>query len=160
MIADRGLARLEEVLAVLLNANANISATAAAHHPLSPYKHTSDITRNPARVALVKQYAEKQIELRRVMERADKQSKSNLTIRIADLEHKIAQMQAQRDLLIASHKAMIFAVGEMGGMAAWHRFFKSWQEVIISLRDMGAMPTADVLPLAPDGRSRKAKTNG
>lgn len=160
MTSDRGLEVFKEALEAMLCENTNVTATAAAHHPLSPYKHASDITRNPARAALLKQYAERQTELRRVMERANKQSKTNLTVKITNLEYKNAQLQAQRDLLIASHKAMILAVGEMGGMAAWQRFFDPWQEAITSLRDMGAMPNADVLPLPPDGSRQKAKTNG
>jgi hypothetical protein len=101
--------------------------------------------RTPTRSGLLKKYADKQTELRRVMEQADKLSRTNLIRKIADLENKNAQLQAQRDTLIASHKAMLLAVGEMGGMAAWHYFFASWQETIDSLKPMGAMPSAPVL---------------
>lgn len=160
MTLDRGLEIFKEVLEAMLSDNANITATAAAHHPSSPYKHASDITRNPGRAALLKQYAERQAELRRLLERTNKQSRTNLTVKIADLEYKVAQLQAQRDLLIASHRSMILAVGEMGGMAAWRRFFEPWQEAINSLKAMGAMPNADVLPLVPNHRARNANKNG
>jgi hypothetical protein len=160
MTVDRGFEVFREVLEAMLCENANITATAAAHHPSSPYKHASDITRNPGRAALLKEYVERQDELRRLLERSNKQSKTNLTNKVADLEYKNAQLQAQRDLLIASHRSMILAVGEMGGMAAWRRFFEPWQEAMNSLKAMGAMPNADVLPLVPNHRARNAKTNG
>lgn len=155
MTQKQDLTQFEEAFAAMLSENANITATVASKHSLSPYKHASDITRNAARSALLKQYVEKQVKLRRVMEQANKQSKTNLTIRIADLEHKNTQLQAQCDLLIASHKAMILAVGEMGGMAAWGRFFTRWPEGMSSLKEMGALPIADVLPLSPGGRGKR-----
>jgi hypothetical protein len=154
MIDEQKLVQLEDVLTTMLEANINISATGAVKHALSPYKHASDITRNPARAGLLKKYTDKQAELRRVMEQADKLSRTNLIRKIADLENKNAQLQTQRDILIASHKAMLLAVGEMGGMAAWHRFFAPWQETIDALKAMEAMPNATVLPLPPNGRRR------
>lgn len=41
--------------------------------------------------------------------------------RIADLERQVA-------LLTASHKAIILAVGELGGLRAWQRFFPHYDE--------------------------------
>ena len=58
----------------------------------------------------------------------------------------------ERDILIASHKAMMLAVGELGGMKAWRKFFEGYQEVVDEMQKLGAIPEADMRDL-PRGQS-------
>jgi len=89
-------------------------------------------------------YQQRQVEIRAVVAKADKTSKSSLSSQIARKDQEIETLTAQRDLLIASHRAMILAVGEMGGMKAWRKFFARYQEVVDELRAMGALPSASI----------------
>jgi len=81
------------------------------------------------------------------MEKANKQSKGNLSQVIERKNREIEVLIRQRDLLIASHKAMILAVSEMGGRKAWLRFFERYQACIKERESLGAMPTASVSAL-------------
>jgi Skp family chaperone for outer membrane proteins len=110
---------LETILQRMLNNNIAITARSVVREKDSPFKHASDITRQSERKALLNQYQARQSELRALVEKTDKQSRTNLQARVARLTQEIEILQAERDLLIASHKAMLLAVGEMGGMAAW-----------------------------------------
>ncbi|MBL4539096.1 MAG: hypothetical protein JKP96_10540 [Oceanicaulis sp.] len=59
---------------------------------------------------------------------------------LAEAKRKIAKLEDQNALLIASHQAMIMAVGELGGMRAWRRFFEDYQSIVDRLVDCGAIP--------------------
>ena len=72
---------------------------------------------------LVEAYQTRQKELRALMERTDKTSRTNLQARVARLLKENEVLKEDRELLIASHKAMLLSVGEIGGMTAWRRFF-------------------------------------
>src|SRR4051812_25064318 len=73
------------------------------------------------------------------MERADKQSKTNLASRTAKPEDDKSTAEAERDVLIASHKAMLLAVGEMGGMGGL-------EEILRPLECCGRRPVPDKGP--------------
>lgn len=140
---------LEEVLEAMLLDNEDITARGAVRRMHGALKHPTDITRRPQRRQKLETYQQKQKELRSVIEKADKQSKTNLSAQIARKEAEIATLTGQRDLLVASHKAMILAVGEMGSMRAWQRFFTAYQSAVDELRDLGAMPPDEVRELSP-----------
>ena len=146
---------LEEILEAMLLDDVDVTARGVTRQSGSPYRHASDITRNPERRRLLETFRRRQDELRTLMQRTDKQSRTNLTSRIAKLEDCKSAAEAERDLLIASHKAMLLAVGEMGGMAAWRRFFTAWEAIRESLGRMGALPPADVQPLPSKARKSK-----
>ena len=59
------------------------------------------------------------------------------------------QLQADKELLIASHRAMILAVAEMGGFPTWKRFFERYQSTIDQLEKMRSLPDANVVTLSP-----------
>ena len=107
--------------------------------------HPSDITRISERNLVVKKYQARQSELRAIMEKVNKNSKTNLTHELAVKTAEIETLKRQRAMLIASHRAMILAVGEVGGMRAWRRFYENYQSVIDELREMGAMPDTQLL---------------
>ncbi|MHB0804857.1 hypothetical protein [Stutzerimonas nitrititolerans] len=137
---------LETILQRMLNDNIVITARSVIREQDCPFKHASDITRQPARKALLDQYQARQSELRALVEKTDKQSRTNLQARVARLTRENEALQAERDLLIASHKAMLLAVGEMGGMAAWRKFFPVWEETRQQLTALQALPSAEILP--------------
>ena len=67
---------------------------------------------------------------------------------LAEAKRKIAELEEQNALLIASHQAMIMAVGELGGMRAWRRFFEDYQATVEQLEACGAMSAgANVITL-------------
>ena len=137
---------LETVLQRMLNDNVVISARSVIREHDCPFKHASDITRQPERKALLEQYKTRQSELHALMEKTDKQSRTNLQARVARLTQENEALSAERDLLIASHKAMLLAVGEMGGMAAWRKFIPAWEDTRHRLSQLKALPSAVILP--------------
>lgn len=148
---------LEATLAAMLSENIDITAREVVRQSDGVFKHPSDITRQPDRRAVFEDFEARQKALRDLMCRADKTSKANLSTRIAALEEQVCEVTSQRDLLIASHRAMILAVGEVGGAKAWLRFFEGYERVLSRLRGMGALPSAEVTDLATaaaSGRDR------
>jgi hypothetical protein len=139
---------LEATLKGMLEADIDITAREVVRRSDGAFKHASDITRQPERRAALEAYEARQKALRDPMSRADKTSRANLSARLASLEKEIHEVTAQRDLLIASHRAMILAVGEVGGAKAWLRFFDGYEGVLSRLRTMDALPTAEVTNLA------------
>lgn len=137
---------LEAVLQRMLNDNVVITARSVIREQDCPFKHASDITRQPERKVLLDQYQARQSELHALVEKTDKQSRTNLQARVARLTQENEALKAERDLLIASHKAMLLAVGEMGGMAAWRKFFPTWEETRQQLTELQALPNAKILP--------------
>ncbi|WP_334106629.1 hypothetical protein [Methylobacillus sp.] len=143
---------LETILQRMLNDNVVISARAVIREKDSPFRHASDITRQPERKMLLDQYQERQCKLRVLMEKTDKQSRTNLQARVARLKQENETLKAERDLLIASHKAMLLAIGEMGGMAAWRKLFPNWDETRQRLSQLQALPSAGILLSPKRGR--------
>ena len=142
---------LEAILQRMLNDNTAITARSVIREQDCPFKNASDITRQPARKALLNQYQARQFELRALVEKTDKLSRTNLKAQVARLRQENESLKAERDLLIASHKAMLLAVGEMGGMSAWHKFFPAWEDTRQRLSEMQALPSAVVLPISKTG---------
>lgn len=133
------------ILDAMLQENETITARAVARR-LEGVDHASSITRDPWRNARLGQWQARQTELRRMIERTDKSSKSNLAAALERKDARIRELEERVALLTASHRAMIHAIGEMGGMRAWSRFFDDYGAVLEHLRDLGAMPTATVAP--------------
>lgn len=135
---------IEETCQSLVDADREVTAREVARRVgISP----SSITRDPIRKAIVEAAQAKQTELRTWRKRQAKQSRDRDAESLAEKDLRIAELEQCIELLTASHKAMILAIGEFGGMAGWQRFFPHWQQVEEMLRDMGAMPSADVLPI-------------
>lgn len=62
------------------------------------------------------------------------------SVAMARLHQRLEQAEARSQLLIASHRAMLSAVGEIGGTRAWLRFFAKDPNALESLDEMGALP--------------------
>ncbi|WP_431269290.1 hypothetical protein [Dankookia sp. P2] len=121
----------------------DITARGAVRRSRGVLKHPSDITRVEERRALLEKYQARQREVRFVAEKADKTSKPRLVAAIAERDNKIAELERDRELLIASHRAVILAVGEMGGMRAWLKLFEAHDAALRRLDAIGAMPPAE-----------------
>lgn len=141
--AEDKIIKLTSALESMLQSNEAITARSVVRCLNGTFKHASDITRHAERRRILETYQERQVALRVLMEKANKQSKGNLTQMIERKNREIETLARQRDLLIASHKAMILAVSEMGGRKAWLRFFAQYQGCIDELVEIGALPGAE-----------------
>jgi len=142
------LSTLQQLLEAMLHENQDITARAVTRRQGSSFRHASDLTRNTERARLLNSYKNRQAELRALSEKTNKQSRTNLTRHIGRLEEECNESKKQRDTLIASHKAMLLAVGEIGGVRAWAKFFQHHQASVDTLRQLDALPSAVVLPMA------------
>ncbi|WP_271186628.1 hypothetical protein [Maricaulis virginensis] len=62
---------------------------------------------------------------------------------LAEARRKTSDLERQNAVLIASHQAMITAVGELGDMRAWRRFFEDYQHILDYLEEGGALGQND-----------------
>jgi hypothetical protein len=146
------LALLEEVLEAMLTDDETITARAAVRRCSGVLKHATDITRNERRKALVDDYAKRQEKIRSAVERSTGLSRVELERQLAKKNTEIERLESEKELLIASHRAMILAVSEMGGFATWKRFFERHGAALDILEGMNALPRAEVL--SHPGRER------
>lgn len=114
---------LKNILEELLDNDTTITAREITrHHPT--LKHASTITRSIERRSLLKEYQDKQKYFRKHINNSKKQSQSKLALQLAEKDKKIVELEKQIQILTASHIAMLKAIGEVGGMSAWIKFFK------------------------------------
>lgn len=138
---------IQEICQIMIDSDQTVTAREIAR---KVGISASSITRDPIRMSLIDSAKTKQGELRSWRKRQAKQSRNKDAESLADRDIRIAELEKQNELLIASHKAMILSVGEIGGMEGWRRFFPHWGEVENLLRDMKAMPTAEIKKLRTD----------
>jgi hypothetical protein len=129
---------LEYLLQQLIDNDENITARGVVRVH-SQLKAASSITRDPTRSALLKHYQDKQAELRNWKKRIGKKSKLKVADDLANKDLRILELEQQVNLLIASHVAMIRAVGELGGYAQWSNFFEDYKAVRDKLFQMKAI---------------------
>lgn len=116
------------VLERLLAEDVPITTRAVARlHPT--LKAASSITRNTARSALLAKFQARQAEFRRWRSRTTKLSASDSAATLAAKDSQISELEANLQLLTASHVAMLRAVGELGGFAKWAHFYESYAAV-------------------------------
>ena len=142
---------LEELLEAMIAENETITVRAVCRRSDGVFKHATDITRNSQRQATVNAAVARQETIRTAVERSSKKSRSELERLVATKNDEIAQLQADKELLIASHRAMILAVAEMGGFATWRKFYDGYQAVIDRLETMRAIPSGEVVDFPPRG---------
>ena len=72
------------------------------------------------------------------------------SLALARLRQRLDEVEAHNQLLIASHRAMLRAVGELGGTRAWLRLFATQPDALTSLEEIGALPdNVTPIPSAP-----------
>lgn len=134
---------MRQVLDDLLARDESITARAVARlHPR--INAASSITRSAERSRMLAQYQERQAEFRRWRGKPDRLSKAAAADALAQRDLRIAQLESQVALLIASHLAMIRAVGELGGFSKWAQFYESYSTSRTQLAQLGALPEAGV----------------
>jgi hypothetical protein len=136
---------LEDLLEAMIADNETISARAIVRRSGDVFKHATDITRNETRRAMFEQAVKKQEAIRSAVERSSKKSRAELERLVATKNAEIERLQNENNLLIASHRAMILSVAEMGGFSTWKRFFERYQSVVDTLEGMGSLPEADII---------------
>ncbi|PIO96161.1 hypothetical protein [Pleomorphomonas carboxyditropha] len=139
---------LEELLEAMIAEDEDITVRAVCRRSGGVFKHATDITRNETRHGMVKAAITKQEAIRTAINRSSKKSRTELEKLVASKNAEIGQLQADKELLIASHRAMILAVAEMGGFATWKRFFEQYQSTIDRLEKMSSLPEASLISLA------------
>lgn len=119
---------LKNILEELLSNDITITAREITrHHPT--LKHASTITRSIERRSLLKEYQDKQKYFRKHINNSKKQSQSKLALQLAEKDKKIAELEKQIQILTASHIAMLKAIGEVGGLSAWVKFFETNKDI-------------------------------
>ncbi len=136
------------VLSEMIADNETITVRAVVRH-MSTLAHASALTRDAWRSARIAEWQAEQQRLRSLAERSDKSSKTNLAASLEIEKAKLAQLEAERNLALGGLLAAIHAVGELGGMKAWLRFFEHSAPALDRLRTMGALPSAELVQLKP-----------
>lgn len=110
------------VLEEMIELNEDITARAVARrHPT--LTHASTITRNSDRAALLAKYQAKQRELRNSQGLFKNQSYAKMAAELARKDARIAELKRQVEILKASHRAMVRAVGELASVMTLIRGF-------------------------------------
>ncbi len=132
---------LGRILERMLTENQPITARAVVRVSDGLFRHASDVTRYPGRRKLLEEFAARQSLILNAIESSSRKSKSALEHALATKQRQIEELTAQRDLLVASHRAAILSVTELGGYPVWKRFFDGYGGVITRLTEMGALPS-------------------
>ncbi|MBY5869459.1 hypothetical protein [Rhizobium leguminosarum] len=140
---------LEELLEAMIAENETITVRAVCRRSDGVFKHATDITRNIKRQAAVDAAFKRQETIRRAVDRSSKKSRSELERLVATKNDEIGQLLADKELLIASHRAMILAVAEMGGFSTWRKFYEGYQATVDRLEAMNAIPSGEVVDFPP-----------
>ncbi|MFJ3318975.1 hypothetical protein ACIPLR_26875 [Herbaspirillum huttiense] len=128
-----------KVLEHLLDENVNITAREVARrHP--SLKAVSSITRNKDRSALLSEYQQRQLEYRRAAARMGTVHPSIANEVIASNEIKIQELEKAVQVLVASHVAMLRALGATGGFRKWAEFYENYRDIRHQLAMLGAIP--------------------
>lgn len=127
---------LVRVLEAMLDSGEKITAHAIVRK-IENLGAVSSLTRDTYRSGLIAQYQQLQVVRNQWVERAKKNSQQHLITTLAMKDERIADLERQVALLTASHKAIILAVGELGGLRAWQRFFPHYDEhTLVVLPDL------------------------
>jgi sugar-specific transcriptional regulator TrmB len=135
---------LGAILEQLLEANETISlrAITARHKTI---RHASTISRSKRRMAIVSHYQDLQRQRRKWINSASKQSPEKLSAALAERDAKIKRLEKEVQTLRVSHVAMMRAVGEMGGISKWLRFFQDFSDIKQTLTELDVYPPTQVL---------------
>lgn len=134
------------VLDRMFRANETITARSVTRSVIG-FSATTSITRDEWRSAQLAVWIQRQSDLRKIQEQADKHSKPKLLAKLEQKEKRIRELEQTVDLLLSSHRSMIHAVGEVGGMRAWLKFYEKHQGIQKQLSDIGAFPSS-VVPIS------------
>jgi len=140
---------LEETLEAMLFANEDITARNAVRNSNGVFRHASDITRHEARRQMLSDFEERQRSVRSALERSAKPAREALELQLALRTEEVNSLEKERQLLIASHRAMMLVVAEMGGYQTWRSLFDRFEPSLKLLTSLGALPEAEIKALPP-----------
>lgn len=129
---------LKSILQELLAADIDISAREVGRRH-SLFSSASSITRNPTRHQMVKEYQNRQIEMRSWHARLSKRSKQEIAVNLADQRVKISELERNLEVLVTGHVALIAAVAQVGGMSSLSKFYDNFRDVRQQLLQVGAI---------------------
>jgi hypothetical protein len=142
-------AHLEELLEAMIAEDETITARAIVRRSGDVFKNATDITRNVDRRTKFETAQRKQETIRTSIGRSSNKSRAELERLVEVKNAEIDELQADRQLVIASHRMMILAVAEMGGFSKWKRLFEGYQAAVDKLDSMDAIPSGEVVTLPP-----------
>jgi hypothetical protein len=143
---------MRRILETMLANDENITARAVARlHP--SIKAASSITRNVGRSGLLAEYLERQAEYRRWRGRVGKLSGADMAAALEQRDLRIAELEQDTQLLVASHLAMLRAVGAMGGFSKWAQFYEQYGELRDRLAELDAAPE-NIWPILGESDSK------
>jgi len=129
--------KIGEACRELIAQNKKITIRAVAER--TGVAHTT-YSRDPKRKAQITRAQEIQ-RLAWTIQRSHRgQVEKHESVAMARLHKRLEQAEAHNQLLIASHRAMLSAIGELGGTRAWLRFFANHPNALASLNEIGALP--------------------
>lgn len=131
--------RLRSALQRMLDRGERISARGVLKH-LPDLRAPSSLTRDPSRRSMLEDFKSRQAERNAWVERAKKQSTARLQKLLADRDERIRELEHEVQLLVASHRAVVEAVGELGGLPVWKKAFDGYERCLQELVHVGALP--------------------
>lgn len=144
---------LQQLLNEMIEQDITVTFRKVAEQSGGRFPHASTLTRRPDRRAVVEAAVVRQGAARAVAKKFAKNSPSRLVDRLAALEAENVGLRRQRDLLVASHRAAILAIGKIGGMKAWREYFPEYSEAISRLQDLDALPDVHVAELPTSAKN-------
>ncbi len=130
--------RLRAALQTMLDHGERISARGVLKH-LPDVRAPSSLTRDPVRRSMLEEFRRLQSVRNDWVERAKKQAVARLERTLAARDVRIADLERQVQLLIASHRALVHAVGELGGLPVWKKAFGGYERRLQELALLGAL---------------------
>ena len=138
------LMALEAALDEMIADNITITARAVVRHIPEVFKNAFAITRdNPERLQVLGDAQKRQRTIRQLKDQLDPKSRGALQKEVATLKERLLRIEAQRDMLIASHRGLFQAVSSQGRKELY-RFYSKYADVEKALTKMGALPTTEI----------------
>lgn len=142
---------LEGLLQTMVEQDLDVTFRKVAERSQGRFAHASTITRRLDLRAAVEAAQSRQKAARQVAANFSKNSPALLAERLAAAQAEVQALKRQRDLLVAGHRAAILAIGRIGGMKAWREYFAGYSEALQDLKELGALPEADIVRVTPAG---------
>lgn len=130
--------RLKAQIAHMLEADETISTRSIMKRMPADFAYPTSVSRPKELRPIYEKAVRDQKRIRAAAKALARTSGSEAESKIARRDLRIEELEDQVQLLIASHRALYAAVGEMGGGAAWLRFFESHQRALEMLDQLGA----------------------
>lgn len=143
------ISALNHILDLMVQEDEKITFRRVAERSEGAFPHASSLTRNDVLKGIVNDAIARQADARAVATKYSKSSPARAAAKIAALEAEITELKGKVELLTASHRAAILAIGRIGGMKAWREHFPAYSEAVNRLAEMEALPQAEVQSLAP-----------